>query len=59
MSCVDENQLSDTGVPFLIFAATMKDGYRKPMPGMWVALKRLANEAKVTIGVISIAPLSE
>ncbi|KAH9946406.1 PNK3P-domain-containing protein [Epithele typhae] len=28
-------------VPFRIFAATEKDGYRKPMPGMWQELERI------------------
>ncbi|KAL5514211.1 hypothetical protein ACEPAG_2299 [Sanghuangporus baumii] len=36
-------------VPFLMFTSTARDGYRKPMPGMWVALERLANEAGVVI----------
>ncbi|KAH8116055.1 PNK3P-domain-containing protein [Phellopilus nigrolimitatus] len=36
-------------VPFVIFAATAKDVYRKPMPGMWVALEKLALEAGITI----------
>ncbi|CAL1703869.1 unnamed protein product [Somion occarium] len=31
--------LSD--VPFNIFAATAKDGFRKPMPGMWYGLEEL------------------
>ncbi|KAJ2920926.1 hypothetical protein H1R20_g16166, partial [Candolleomyces eurysporus] len=28
-------------VPFRLFAATVKDQYRKPMPGMWYELERL------------------
>ncbi|KAI0260764.1 polynucleotide kinase 3 phosphatase-domain-containing protein, partial [Gloeopeniophorella convolvens] len=28
-------------VPFRIFAATAKDGHRKPMPGMWRELERI------------------
>ncbi|EIN13709.1 PNK3P-domain-containing protein [Punctularia strigosozonata HHB-11173 SS5] len=28
-------------VPFRIFAATRKDGHRKPMPGMWHELERI------------------
>ncbi|CDO70582.1 hypothetical protein BN946_scf184636.g15 [Trametes cinnabarina] len=33
------NVLSD--VPFHLFAATEKDGYRKPIPGMWYELERI------------------
>ncbi|KAI0075790.1 PNK3P-domain-containing protein [Panus rudis PR-1116 ss-1] len=29
-------------LPFRIFAATAKDGYRKPMPGMWYELEKIA-----------------
>ncbi|KAH9026819.1 polynucleotide kinase 3 phosphatase-domain-containing protein [Lactarius pseudohatsudake] len=37
-------------LPFRIFAATAKDGYRKPMPGMWFELERIFAEEGVTIG---------
>ncbi|KAH9061190.1 polynucleotide kinase 3 phosphatase-domain-containing protein [Lactarius vividus] len=36
-------------LPFRIFAATAKDGYRKPMPGMWFELERIFAEEGVTI----------
>ncbi|THH08615.1 hypothetical protein EW145_g2580 [Phellinidium pouzarii] len=36
-------------VPFMIFAATAKDMYRKPMPGMWLAVEKLAKDAGKTI----------
>ncbi|KAF4571436.1 hypothetical protein EYR36_008773 [Pleurotus pulmonarius] len=31
-------------VPFRLFAATAKDGFRKPMPGMWTELERMVAE---------------
>ncbi|KAJ8488116.1 hypothetical protein ONZ45_g14072 [Pleurotus djamor] len=36
-------------VPFRLFAATAKDGHRKPMPGMWTDLERIFAESNVTI----------
>ncbi|KDR81406.1 hypothetical protein GALMADRAFT_239283 [Galerina marginata CBS 339.88] len=36
-------------VPFRIFAATGKDQYRKPMPGMWFEIERLFMEEGVHI----------
>ncbi|KAG5643898.1 hypothetical protein DXG03_009469 [Asterophora parasitica] len=36
-------------VPFRLFAASAKDGYRKPMPGMWTELERIFVEDGVTI----------
>ncbi|PPQ63178.1 hypothetical protein CVT24_005723 [Panaeolus cyanescens] len=36
-------------IPFRIFAATQKDQYRKPMPGMWTELERIFQEEGVTI----------
>ncbi|KAG6878764.1 hypothetical protein C0993_008063 [Termitomyces sp. T159_Od127] len=36
-------------VPFVLFAATAKDGYRKPMLGMWNELVRMYREAGVEI----------
>ena len=42
-------QLSD--MPFHIFAACAKDGYRKPMPGMWYELERIFKEQHVDIGM--------
>jgi len=36
-------------LPFRIFAATAKDGYRKPMPGMWFELERIFADEGVTI----------
>lgn len=41
-------QLPD--VPFRLFAACAKDGYRKPMPGMWYELERIFKEHHVDIG---------
>ncbi|KAL7283120.1 hypothetical protein ACG7TL_002546 [Trametes sanguinea] len=41
------NALSD--VPFRIFAATEKDGYRKPIPGMWYELERIFAQEGVQI----------
>ncbi|KAI1790709.1 PNK3P-domain-containing protein [Ganoderma leucocontextum] len=38
-------------VPFHIFAATEKDGYRKPIPGMWYELERIFAEQNVQIDV--------
>ncbi|RDX45439.1 PNK3P-domain-containing protein [Lentinus brumalis] len=43
------NALSD--VPFHIFAATEKDGYRKPIPGMWYELERIFAQDHVQIDV--------
>ena len=42
-------QLPD--VPFRIFAATEKDGFRKPIPGMWYELERIFAEEEVQIGL--------
>ncbi|EGO24781.1 hypothetical protein SERLADRAFT_449528 [Serpula lacrymans var. lacrymans S7.9] len=36
-------------VPFRIFAATAKDGYRKPMPGMWYELERMFKADNIEI----------
>ncbi|KAI0288305.1 polynucleotide kinase 3 phosphatase-domain-containing protein [Russula brevipes] len=36
-------------LPFRIFAATSKDGHRKPMPGMWFELERIFAQDGVTI----------
>ncbi|KAG8217343.1 polynucleotide kinase 3 phosphatase-domain-containing protein [Butyriboletus roseoflavus] len=36
-------------VPFRLFAACAKDGYRKPMPGMWYELERIFKEQHVDI----------
>ncbi|KAI0086680.1 PNK3P-domain-containing protein [Irpex rosettiformis] len=36
-------------VPFHIYAAIEKDGYRKPMPGMWYEIQRLFEEQGVSI----------
>ncbi|KAI5122008.1 hypothetical protein M0805_001840 [Coniferiporia weirii] len=36
-------------VPFILFAATAKDMYRKPMPGMWVTLEKLVTDAGKSI----------
>lgn len=55
-------QLSDTvvraeqlpDVPFHIFAACAKDGYRKPMPGMWYELERIFKEHHVDIGTLCL-----
>lgn len=41
-------QLPD--VPFRILAASAKDGFRKPMPGMWNELERIFAEDGVRIG---------
>ena len=41
------SELSD--VPFRIFAAIAKDGFRKPMPGMWDELERIFAEDNVQI----------
>ncbi|KAI0710408.1 PNK3P-domain-containing protein [Cerioporus squamosus] len=41
------NALSD--VPFHIFAATEKDGYRKPIPGMWYELEQIFAQDDVRI----------
>ena len=38
-------------VPFRIFAATEKDGFRKPIPGMWYELERIFAEEGVQIGL--------
>ncbi|KAI0646745.1 PNK3P-domain-containing protein [Trametes meyenii] len=43
------NALSD--VPFRLFAATEKDGYRKPIPGMWYELERIFAQEHVQIDV--------
>ncbi|KAH7889885.1 polynucleotide kinase 3 phosphatase-domain-containing protein [Phlebopus sp. FC_14] len=36
-------------VPFRLFAACAKDGYRKPMPGIWYELERIFKEDNVEI----------
>ncbi|TRM59459.1 polynucleotide kinase 3 phosphatase-domain-containing protein [Schizophyllum amplum] len=36
-------------VPFRLFAATEKDGYRKPMTGMWTELERIYAVEGITI----------
>jgi len=36
-------------VPFRLFAATAKDGYRKPIPGMWSALEHIYLQDGVVI----------
>ncbi|GJE97041.1 PNK3P-domain-containing protein [Phanerochaete sordida] len=36
-------------VPFHLFAATARDGYRKPMPGMWYELERIFAAEDVVI----------
>ncbi|KAG9318286.1 polynucleotide kinase 3 phosphatase-domain-containing protein [Chiua virens] len=41
------NALPD--VPFRLFAACAKDGYRKPMPGVWYELERIFKEQHVEI----------
>ncbi|KAF9567654.1 PNK3P-domain-containing protein [Agrocybe pediades] len=41
------NALHD--VPFRILAATQRDRYRKPMPGMWYELERIFSEEGVQI----------
>ncbi|KAI0747782.1 PNK3P-domain-containing protein [Daedaleopsis nitida] len=43
------NALPD--VPFRIFAATAKDGFRKPIPGMWYELERIFSQDNVQIDV--------
>jgi bifunctional polynucleotide phosphatase/kinase len=37
-------------VPFRLFAATAKDQFRKPMPGMWEGLEAMFAAGGVTIG---------
>ncbi|KAF8504317.1 polynucleotide kinase 3 phosphatase-domain-containing protein [Russula emetica] len=36
-------------LPFRIFAATARDGHRKPMPGMWFELERIFAKDGITI----------
>ncbi|KAI0278338.1 PNK3P-domain-containing protein [Russula aff. rugulosa BPL654] len=36
-------------LPFRIFAATARDGHRKPMPGMWFELERIFAQDGITI----------
>lgn len=36
-------------LPFRIFAATARDGYRKPMPGIWFELERIFAQDGITI----------
>jgi bifunctional polynucleotide phosphatase/kinase len=35
-------------------AATQKDQYRKPMPGIWLEIERIFREEGVTIGMHDI-----
>lgn len=49
ISPTDGPQLSD--IPFRILAATEKDGFRKPIPGMWYELERIWAENNVQIGM--------
>ena len=37
-------------MPFRLLAATGKDQYRKPMPGMWHEIERIFKEEGVQIG---------
>lgn len=39
-------------LPFRLFAATEKDFYRKPMPGMWRELERIFSEQETIIGMV-------
>ncbi|KAF9239632.1 HAD-like domain-containing protein [Melanogaster broomeanus] len=43
-------------VPFRLFAACAKDGYRKPMPGMWYEIERIFKEQNVEIGGSDVRP---
>jgi hypothetical protein len=43
-------------VPFRIFGAKAKDGFRKPMPGIWYELERIFNEDGVQIGLLHLTP---
>lgn len=45
---VDFSQIPD--IPFLILAATSRDQYRKPIPGMWWELQKLWENKGVEIG---------
>lgn len=40
-------------VPFRLLAATARDGYRKPMPGMWYELERIFAQDGVQIDIES------
>jgi len=42
--------LSD--VPFTIFAATSRDFFRKPMPGMWLTLEKIASEGGINLDTL-------
>lgn len=42
-------------VPFRVFAATAKDGYRKPLPGMWTELESILKQDDIIIGAIIIS----
>ncbi|KAG6379099.1 polynucleotide kinase 3 phosphatase-domain-containing protein [Boletus reticuloceps] len=55
---LEEKDTSDRecDVPFHLFAACAKDGYRKPMPGMWYELERIFKEHHVDIG--TYAPIT-
>lgn len=44
-------------VPFHIFAATARDGYRKPIPGIWYEIQRIFAEDNVIIGRLSFCSL--
>lgn len=44
-------------VPFRLFAACAKDGYRKPMPGMWYELERIFKEQHIDIGMSGVCVL--
>ena len=37
-------------MPFRIFAATKRDVYRKPMPGMWYEIESMFKSSGVEIG---------
>jgi len=36
-------------IPFTLFAATAKDSYRKPAPGMWTRMESLFEVASISI----------
>lgn len=44
-------------VPFHLYAATAKNGYRKPMPGMWYALEALFRNEGASVGKIMLSSL--
>ena len=50
LSATTETLLKIPKIPFFAYAATAADEFRKPMPGMWLALEQLLSKRGLSIG---------